>query len=227
MNASQFCSTPHTHRYSNCFLLSSFELGTRDYSKLYNIPGRLYHNWDHITNVRYYANELLYRYRVSGIRFSKENLTALSYAIDIHDLYNTEEASASDIINTSPLAAYIIIMGTTHTKAPTLKLFDLLQIRKPIVNETTELLVNIMHDADLMILAESDSTYDLYAHNILKESMIRYGISAEQYTQNRIPVLKHFIMLAESNQLFKCSSVACSLHSQAIKNLRGEFKRIS
>jgi len=38
--------------------------------------------------------------------------------------------------------------------------------------------------------------------------MVRYGISVEQYTQNRILVLKHFIILAESNQLFKCSSVA-------------------
>lgn len=56
-----------------------------------------------------------------GMKFKDTYLTALGWAVDLHDLYDTEEASASDIINTSPLAAYIIIMGTTHTKVIVVK----------------------------------------------------------------------------------------------------------
>ena len=208
-------------------------IGNSDYLDCYKQPSRFYHNWSHVQHVHRCAAALLNHLCADRHMFTQEELEAFVLAIEAHDAFqgaNHEVASAVHVITDRVpayqdlLAAYFIIEGTTHFGQPkTAAVFKV--IAQAIPNSPNrQSLVNVLHDADLMILSENPTKYRKYANGIFGEASAA-GMAVADYVDKRTHALLAFLNAAKENSLYR-TLPAQKLTAAAVTNIEAELAHL-
>ena len=226
MNAAQFLAASNAGPVQ-CPLPACIRNEAFEY---YQNPGRAYHSWEHVAHVHACANMLFTHLLNDPKQLSELEVTAAVLAISWHDIFqgpNHELASAARLIYCIPspaaaLAARIIVDGTSHfSETSSDGLFKLLGMPLP-SSPNLALLTAVIHDADLMVLGESEENYDRYARGILVEALA-FGVAPAGYRDRRLQFLCLMKSEAEKGALF-ATDPARQLNPTVLRNVIRELK---
>ncbi len=195
----------------------------------YYLGNRLYHNWQHILNVRNVTGHLLQK---MDVRPLEERLISIGGAMAYHDVFqgkNHEAASAVKcLLETHDVfAARLIMEATTHFGTPGID-----ELGKLLpgdfeweAEENDGKIVAAIHDADLWGFSEDEVTFRKNNDNLVFESIILHQVHPKDMLEGRARFFQSVVDQAKMGTFYH-TSVAKERHDIVIKNVTQALKFI-